>query len=235
VPPVKGFDPAEYIFTGEVISIVGPFESKKFKGKAWGLKVKVDEAIYLPKAPASYFEVFPYGLGVDCSTAGTSKTELEKYYSVGSKIKVIATEAKLLPGRPGGGNIRLEDLPSSTGSVSRNSYEDGRQMTSAQAVFDYRNYKEVAPAEYVRGFMPFLDARVRLPEFELRKDLLRLRKAKSGAERFGILERLLYYPGRWDIDFAKIAKDYVKQPETLKALNDRREAWNNRHASSEIK
>lgn len=235
VPPVKGFDPGEYIFTGEVISIVGPFESKKFRGKAWGLKVKVEDAIYLPKAPASYFEVFPYELWADCLTAGTSKEELEKDYPVGSKIKVIAKEAKLLPGMLSGGNIRLEDLPSSPGSVSRNYYEDGRQMTSARPVFDYRNYKEVAPADYVRDSTPFLNAHVRLPEFELRKDLLRLRNAKSEAERVKILERLLYYPERWSLDFGKIAKDYVKKPETLKALNDRRGAWDNRHASSEIK
>ena len=235
VPPVKGFDPAEYIFTGEVLNIVGPFESKKFQGKAWGLKVKVDEAVYLPKATASYFEVFPYELWADCSTAGTSREELGKYYPVGSKIKVIAKEAKLLPSKLSDGNIRLEDLPGSLGSVSRNYYEDGRQMTSTQSGFDYRNYKRVTPADYVRDFMPFLDAHGLLPEFELRKDLLRLRNAKSEAERVKILERLLYYPECCDLDFLKIAKDYVKNLETLKALNDQREAWDNRHASSEIK
>ena len=92
---MRGVDPAEYIFTGEVIDFVGPFESKKFRVKAWGLKVKVDETIYLPKAPAGYFEVFPYELWADCSTAGASKEELEKYYPVGSRVKVIAKEAKL--------------------------------------------------------------------------------------------------------------------------------------------
>jgi len=83
--------------------------------------------------------------------------------------------------------------------------------------------------------MPFLDAHGVLPEFELRKDLLRLRKATSEAERVKILERLLYYPECCDLDFLKIAKDYVKNLETLKALNDRREAWDNRNAISEIK
>jgi hypothetical protein len=233
--PVKGFDPAEYIFTGVVIDIVGPFESKKFRGKAWGLKVKVDETIYLPKTPANYFEVFPYQLGVDCSTVGTSKVKLEKYYPVGAKIKVIAKEAKLLPGKPGGGNIRLEDLPDSPGSVSRNYYEDGRLMASARPVFDYKNYRQAAPADYVSDFMPFLDAHVRLPEFELRKDLLRLRSAKSESEKFRILERLLYYPERWSLDFAGIAKDHVKEPATLKTLNDRRAAWDNRYESPETK
>ncbi|HZH30664.1 MAG TPA: hypothetical protein VEY11_07860 [Pyrinomonadaceae bacterium] len=233
--PVKGFDPAEYIFTGEVVNIVGPFESKKFKGKTWGLKVKVDEAIYLPKTPAGYFEVFPYELGADCLTGGTSKEKLEKYYPVGTKIKVIAKEAKLLPVSPSGGNIRLEDLPGSPGSVSRNNYEDGRLMASARPVFDYKNYRQVTPADYVGGFMPFLDARVRLPEFELRKDLLRLRNAKTESEKFRILERLLYYPERWSLDFAKIAQDYVKEPATLKTLNDRRAAWDNRYESPETK
>ena len=230
LPSLKKFDPKEYVFTGEVTDIVGPFESSKFEGRAWGLRVRVDEAVYLPKTPRGSFEVFPYHLGADCSTVGVSKEELEKRYPVGSKVKVIAREARLLPGRPGAGDVRLEIEPGSQGHVSRNYYEDGRPMTSARSVFDYRGYKRVTPQDYVKDFMPFLDAHGLLPEFELRKDLLRLKNAKARAERLSILERLVYYPECCDLDFLKIAKDHLGDSEELKALAERREAWDARDA-----
>ena len=228
VPPVKGFDPTEYVFTGEVTDIVGPFESAEFEGRAWGLKVKVDEAVYLPKTPRGSFEVFPYNLGADCSTVGVTKEELEKYYPVGSKVKVIAQEARLLKGRPGEGDMRLEIQPDSLGNVSRNYYEDGRTMTFAGSVFDYRSYRRVTVKDYVKDFMPFLDAHGKLPEFELRKDLLRLRNARARDERLSILERLVYYPQCCDLDFAKILKDHLGNSKASKALTKRREAWDKR-------
>jgi hypothetical protein len=233
LPPVKGFDPTEYVFTGEVTDIVGPFESAEFEGRAWGLKVKVDEAVYLPKTLGGSFEVFPYNLGADCSTMGVSREELEKHYPMGSKVKVIAQEARLLKGKPGEDDVRLEIQPDSLGNVSRNYYEDGRLMTSADSVFDYRDYKRVTPADYVKDFMPFLDAHGLLPEFELRKDLLRLRNAKARDERLSILERLVYYPKCCDLDFAKILKDHLRDSKASRALAKRREAWNERDASAD--
>ena len=230
LPSLKKFDPKEYVFTGEVTGIVGPFGATKFERRAWGLKVKVDEAVYLPKTPRGSFEVFPYHLGADCSTVGVSKEELKKRYPVGSKVKVIAKEARLLPGRPGAGDVRLEIEPGSLGHVSRNYYEDGRLMTSARSVFDYRSYRRVTVADYVKDFMPFLDAHGLLPEFELRKDLLRLRNARARAERLAILGRLVYYPECCDLDFLKIAKDHLGDSQELKALAARREAWDARDA-----
>lgn len=230
VLPLKGFDPAEYVFTGEVTGIVGPFESKKIKGRAWGLKVKVEEAVHLPKTPGGSFEVFPYKLWASCETAGTPGEELEKYFPVGSKVKVIAKAAELLPGEPGAGDLRLEILPGSLGDVTRNDYEDGRPMTSARSVFDYRNYKRVTPADYVKDFMPYLDAHGALPEFELRKDLLRLRNARTRGEKLSVLERLVYYPECCDLDFTRIVRDHLGGSKAAKALAERRRAWDRRDA-----
>ncbi|HEX8493619.1 MAG TPA: hypothetical protein VF658_12300 [Pyrinomonadaceae bacterium] len=226
IPPIKEFDPAEYIFTGEVIGFAGPFESKKFHQKAWGLKVKVEEKIYLPRTPASYFEVFPFVSWSDCSTAGTSIEELVKYFPIGSKVKVIAKAAKLLPNKLLDGNIRLEDSPRNSGNISRNYYEDGRQMTDAEAVFDYQSYKIVTADDYVRDFMPFVTAYSLLPEFELRKDLFRLRNAKTEDVKIKILERLLDYPRPTYLDFETIIKSYIYNPATAKTLIEK---WNARH------
>ncbi|MDX6614845.1 MAG: hypothetical protein QOD75_4031 [Blastocatellia bacterium] len=231
ISPIKGFDPAEYVFTGVVMDFVGPLQSKKFLQKAWGLKIKLEDSVYLPKTPTSYFEVFPYELWADCSIVGTSKEELAKYYPIGSKVKVIAKEAKALPHRLPNGNIRLEDLPSSLGSISRNYYEDGRRMTDAAAVFDYQSYKRVGPNDYVRDFMPFLTAHSLLPEFELRKDLFRLRSAKTEAVKIKILERLMYYPRPSIFDFESIIKSYIDNPQTAKTLIEK---WNARNPINRI-
>lgn len=228
VQPFMKFDPSEYVFTGQVIGIVGPFESKIFRQKAWGLQIKVGEKVYLPQTPAEYFEVFPFQLWADCSTVGTAGEELLKYYPVGSSVKVIAKIAKLLPGRLPGGNIRLEILPGTWSDISRNHYEDGRQMADAQSVFDYKSFRQVTPADYVSSFMPFLDAKGALPEFELRKDLLRLNGAKSRNQRVRILTRLLYYPSCCGGgEYYGITKHYLGDSKLARALIRKREAWLN--------
>lgn len=226
--PLRGFDRNEYIFIGEVVGIVGSFESGRFREKAWGLRIRVDDPVYLPRTPASYFEVIPYELWADCSTAGTSEEELIREFPIGSKVKVIAKEARLLPSRLSDGNIRLEILPGSLGSISRNYYEDGRLMSSSQSVFDYQAYRRIMPSDYTESFMPFLDAHVVLPEFELRKDLLRLRNARTEEGRVSILERLIYYPECCDFDFHRIARNHIRNRRVRDSLIERREAWNNR-------
>ena len=232
---LKEFDTAEYVFTGEVMGVVGPFESSEFEGRAWGLKVKVEEAVHLPKRPRAAFEVFPYHTWSDCTTAAASREELEKSYPVGSKVKVIATAAKLLKGRPGGGDLRLEIPPGGAGSVTRNYYDDGRRMTSANSVFDYRSYRRDTPETYEEGSALSRYAHRVLPEFELRKDLLRLKNARGVAERVSILERLVYYPECCDLDFFVIAKKHLGESEAFRALVARRRAWDERDAPAEPK
>ena len=232
VQPFMKFDPSEYVFTGQVMGLIGPFESKTFRQKAWGLQIKVGEKVYLPQTTADYFEVFPFQLWADCSIVGTASEELLKYYPVGSSVKVVAKIAKLLPSRLKGGNIRLEIVPGAWSDISRNHYEDGRQMADAQSVFDYRSFRQVTPADYISSFMPFLDARGALPEFELRKDLLRLSGAKSTNERVRILMRLLYYPSCCGGgEYYGIAKHYLRDPKLARALNRKREAWLNNNAN----
>ena len=172
----------------------------------------------MPETPLGDFEVIPFQLWADCSTNGTNGEELLKHYPVGSTVKVIARAAKLIP-KVNGSNFRLEIVPGSWGDISRNYYEDGRQMADAESEFDYKSFKVPTPNDYVESFMPFLDAKVALPDFELRKDLLRLEKANSKDERLRILTRLLYYPdwGRGG-SYYDIANHYLRDPKLAKKL-----------------
>lgn len=229
VTPITKFEPTEFVFTGKVIGFVGPIEAKEFRSSAWGLQIKVVEGVQLPAAPADHFEVFPFELGADCSMMGTSKEELAKYYPIGAAVKVIGTEAKLLPAKVEPGNIRLEILPGSWSEISRNYDEDGKELANAHSIFDYKSFRQISPAAYFAPFMPFLEAKAALPGFELRKDLLRLSNAKSEAERIRVLERLIYYPACCDgFSYDGVAETYIKNLKLVKALSGKREAWVNR-------
>jgi hypothetical protein len=220
--PIKRFEPEEYVFTGQVVGIVGPFESKSFRQQAWGLQIKIQEKVNLPETPTGDFELIPFELWADCSANGRKSEDLLKNYPVGSKVKVIARAAQLVP-RVNGVNLRLEILPGTWGDISRNYYEDGRQMADAQSIFDYKSFKRPTGNDYVESFMPFLDAKGALPDFELRKDLLRLEKAKSQQERLQIINRLLFYPAGGRGDFYGIAEHYLRDAKLVKALDRQRE------------
>ena len=99
ISPLRGFDRNEHIFISEVIAIVGPFESTRFRERVWGLGITVDDPIYLPGTPPNYFEVIPYTLSANCSTGGASEEELRRDFPLGSKVRVIAQRAEILPGR----------------------------------------------------------------------------------------------------------------------------------------
>jgi len=148
----------------------------------------------LPKKTVNYFEVVSYELSADCKYVGNSKEETAKEFPLGSKVKIIAKESKILPSTSDDGNIRLEILPGSWGHISRNTFEDGKQMTVSESVFDYKGWRRITANDYTESFMPFLNARRLLPEFELRKDLFRLLNAETEAEKIAVLEKLVYYP-----------------------------------------
>ncbi len=227
---VKDFDSKEYVFIGEVIGIAGPFTSKEFSPEAWGLRIRIDDAVYLPRVPTGYVEVVPFLLGADCSTRGTRQEDLIQDFPLGSKVKVIAGAAKLLPGNPGSGNLRLEISADGIGSITRNDHVDGKPMTSSGSEFDYGSYRPIPWQDTPEALIPFRYADSVLPHFELRKDLLRLRNTKNETSRIKILERLLFYPEPDDFDFDRIAKKYVKNSEARKSLIERRNAFKNRNA-----
>lgn len=228
---LKAFDSDEFIFTGRVIEVVGAFRSDKFEGEAWGVKVEIEDAIHLPeKSVSARFEIVRYELRADCAYMGTSGKKVSEFYPVGTKVKVIAKRARLLAQRTDGGELRLEILPGSLGDISRNTYADGSSMTNAQIVFDYRTHRRATAEERTENLMPFLDSRSALPEFELRKDLLRLRDAKTVATRLNVLERLVYYSGG-NVDYEHLVSKHVARRRTRNSLINQKRAYEKKQSN----
>lgn len=100
------------------------------------------------------------------------------------------------------GNIRLS--PTSLGIVTN---DDAEVLVNRE--YDYETYDR-------RDYG--------LPDFELRKDLLRLSKTKSEAGRIAILERLVYYPPLI-IDYSAIVKNHIRNERVTKVLEKKREDW----------
>lgn len=198
--PLGKFDETEYVFIGEVMAYTEPVETKKFQGAAYGLIIKVKENVYLPKMPKAYFEVFPIQLWSDCSKSGTAIEKLKEEFPVKSEVRVIAKEAEILQNNPANENIRLEDRPGENSSIVVNFDEKNLRLTTAESYFDYKSYKhddEDSVSKYL------------LPNFEIRKDLLRLSRAKNHQEVTAILDKLIFAAPISDLSFSSLLKNHA--------------------------
>ena len=222
VPKLTEFDPAEYIFIGEVTGVVNPISSEKFHGDAWGIKVRVKDSVFLPRRPATHFVVVPFELESDCKDKGRSSEDLLRYFPVGSEVRVVAKESKYVESKMADGNVRLEILPHNLGSIARNYSSEGRSVSSAGSIYDYRSYVPGNPCRVEQKDMPDYEAHMSLPDFEYRKDLLKLKKAKSERMRLEVLERLAYFPSD---DYPEIVAQYIKNRGTVERLSRRWRAW----------
>ena len=218
--PVEKFDDAEYVFTGRVAEVVGPLRSKR-SGEVWGLLVEVDERVHAPSQLGARAEVFPFHLGEDCSDVPWDKEELSRFFPAGTRVRVIAVKSKTFKDAAADGAPRLDAYLYDNGHVARNEL-GGAPMTSAATVYDYAAF-ERPEEEQTDENEPALESRWSLPEFELRKDLLRLRRADAGAERAQILERLAGYPSTYALNFEKLARRYVKDEQAISGLLKKRE------------
>jgi len=207
VKPLGSFDETEYVFIGEVVGYTEPVESAKLQRQAFGLIVKVRESVHLPAPTKTHFEVFPIELWADCSESGTDVKKLQKKFPVNSEVRVIAKRAELLPALTDG-NIRLEDRPGAIGSIALN-YEKTR-MTSADSVFDYKSYEFDMDEDS--------DSKYLLPDFEARKDLLRLKNSKNQTETNVLLARLLYFPAGHHLDIYEIFKKHSENQNAYEHL-----------------
>lgn len=223
-PSLTKFDSSEYIFIGEVIGVADPIKSEKFHGEAWGLKIKVIDAVNLPKSPASHFIVVPFDLESDCKDKGMSEDELLRYYPLGSEVRVIAKASKYAESRMADDNIRLEVLPNNLGSIARNYSGLNKSVTSVGSIYDYKFYVVGNPCGISEKDMPDYEANMRLPDFEYRKDLLRLENAESEKERVEILERLIHFPSSSQ-EYLDVTGQHLKNRKIIKRLNKEREAW----------
>lgn len=203
--PVTKFDPSEYIFIGEVVDMVGPTQPKHVVGDAWGIVVRLQREVFLPVRPSNNFEVFPYERESDCSLVGWSKEELIKSYPIGTRVRVAGKKEMAV--EVTSGNIRLS--PSHLRIVRT----DLSSKVLAEREYDYETYDR---KDYI------------LPDFELRKDLLRLSKTKSEARRIAILERLAYYAPQI-LDYPGIIRNHLKNEKVAQALEKK---WEDRMLKS---
>lgn len=211
---ISAFDDSEYIFIGEIIGYTKAVESSELRSKAFGLMVKPKENIYLPKNPKSYFEVFPVSLWADCSLGGTQLEKLKLDFPLNSEVRVIAKEAKILPNNLPDNNIRLEELPGELGSVVLN-YENEKRMTSNESVFDYKTFTHDIDEDSDSNYL--------LPNFEIRKDLLRLKNSRTQKEKTDILNRLLDLPVCCnDLDVYKLFKKYTSSENEFEFFKEAR-------------
>lgn len=198
VPRITKFNAYEYVFGGKVIGYTKPLKSQSIVDPAVGLTVEANEILYSPKSPKKYFEVFPYDLGADCSTMGKSRQELSGEFPVNSKVRVIAVESFYFPNQINQENLRLEVPVGEHLSVVRFDSLSAELKTSVHSIFDYRK-------------VSLKDSRIYdVLNFELRKDLHRLEFSLQDSDRQKILERLIFYPSVYDIDFETLIKNYIK-------------------------
>lgn len=205
--PVAAFDHRSYIFIGEVIGYSEVIKSEakpgdwsdkfKFYGEGSGLKIKPLEVINLPNESKDYFELFIFGVTPWCAPSLHNAV-----YPIGTKLRIISTEATLLPNRSAENKIRLENRIFDSLSAVR---DTDLYVTDADSVFDYKRWKTLLP-EILKSKIAEVNSFNDFMFVEIVKDLQRLEKAKSKKERKEILERLLYAP---NIDFPKIVNPTV--------------------------
>jgi hypothetical protein len=177
---IRPFTPErEFVLIGEVVGTVGPFRSPSFDHSAWGLEVEVREAIQLPRAAQRRYEVVPL---LDCDRGGYSREQIEQWFPAGLAVLVVAEEARVFPDATG--RLRLERESDGYGFVVSNRGADG-DLTNADVLFDYEAYADNGA---LRARAP------RLAEFELFKDLVRLKQAADDATKLALLARLRHYP-----------------------------------------
>lgn len=215
IPPTSDFDTGHYIFIGEIVEVLEnvKYESQGIKNEAVGFKVKVSENIYSPKQ-ADYFEIFPLQLTASCGLMSDIK-QLRERFSVGSQVRVVAKETTVFKNQSAGNSIvRLETSIHNHGSFSRNDVSENLRA-SAKSVYDYNSF---AQKQRATADNEFAASNHRLPEFELRKDLFRLKETKYGDEKIKILERLVFYPHVHRLNYTKIVRTYIKNQDKIAAL-----------------
>jgi hypothetical protein len=166
IPPVE-VNPDEAVFSGRVVGMV---EHGQGGPALWGIRVTVLESILSPGGLVEEYIVFPFFLGSDCSKSPVPKDWLQKEYPLGASVWVVGSRFE------SDDSGRLWETWEGSGSyIARNST---RPVATARTMFDYRDNPNAL-----------------LAEFELRKDLLRLKQSRTPREKERILQRLAFYHG----------------------------------------
>lgn len=203
----------EFVFLGEIVGYVGPIKSTKILRDAWGVKVKMEQSIQLPKPQKGYIEVFPLGLTNACELTGSSKERLQKYYPIGAKVRVAGLEGNWMDGNTTNNQIRLVLTEMNHGLMARNDLKDGFD-TTADLIYNYK--KDRTHTRKAQDSAAIMYYYAQVGDFELRKDFIRLLAAKTENEKHAILKRLADY-SYYEIIYDQLVKAHLKNE---KLVND---------------
>lgn len=222
---ISSFDDSEYIFIGKVVGYTTPIkfdrELETTKGlkkiekqnflQTSGLIVKVKESVILPTVPKGNFEVFIYGMNPQCLQLGIQANELQRSFPVNSEVLVVANEPLNVPQKTENNNFRIEIRFWSNSFVALNSKNGVEHLASANSIFDYKLTLSDKPYR--------TDTYFSSKYFDIRKDLLRLKKAKNLAERKDILERIVFLNNSPTVlDSYKLFRNYSETREEAEQL-----------------
>ena len=218
--PFDKFDSEQYVFIGSVAEIVSQkyssedffydaqtkrYSSKTIVKDGYGLRIRLTENIFLP-APQNSYDVFPLYLTASCGLIGWEEADVLEAFPIGSKVAVVATEPTLYAKKTAG-EIKVLEINLRGGSLNRLDTPGKTLQTSADSVF---NYKALSKKDSGAVSHPL--------NFELHKDLLRLQNAARDEDKVDIIERLLYYPYFWRLDFTGIVEREIKDAKTRTTL-----------------
>src|SRR5262249_21957112 len=193
----------------------------------WGLLVNISKEVFLPDLPKGNFEVYPYNTHSDCSPVGWGQQDLVKNFPIGTSVRIIAKEAKYTKSKLDNGNIRLETGAFNDGSISINDFDE-RLITSVISECNYKRYYRDHKELYgsLKNYFkidPLLLSHIELLDFELRKDLLRLKNTDSEETKVNVLNRLIYYP--YEFNYSKIVKMSINDENIIKQLIMKRDKY----------
>jgi hypothetical protein len=226
------FDAAEYIFVGEVTGVVGPSHSELVAGEVWGLRIKIKEVVSLPDGPAKYVELYTYTTGAACEAQGVTDPKRYRQLPKGLLVRVIAKRSNGGDNRLPGGGLRVDDRGYHRGPILSGIAEDQPFSSRVSSINDFRmpfdfdaytkkskrteSYRENSPEWYRE-----------MAQFELRKELLRLKNAKSQKENGVILERVAFYPRFLDdeVDYSAIVEANISDIKRREVLIDAWRRW----------
>lgn len=219
-PPIK-FDLAEYIFTGKVIGYTGPLYSDSLERSFQGLIIEVVDPVYLPKTPSGFFEIIPYLLSADCSLNSWDIRSLQKFYPLGTVLRIIGIETRYLRNNIPPDVIRLD-----VSSLSKNFKEPSILYSTDSSIYDYR-YMRQDSLDSFKKLLPIYDSQTASElrasfqsqfYFELAKDLYRLSIAHSDSGKAMVIKRLFYFRHYSKRDFLNIINMNIKNENTKKEL-----------------
>lgn len=222
VPSQHDFDSEEYVFIGRELDLFKI--SNKQDPPAWGLRVRVAEAINMPSGNAgAVFDLYPRTNQEYFAEPGLSYDEASLY--AGRRLRVIAKKyAETTQGRNPALVVSVENGLSLDGVTEE-------LLTTASSVYDFSEYAYYRDL-YCPEFMRSCRSLHGLAAFELRKDMARLHRSEAASEKKVILERLAYHPqyrqGRSlernlasTESYANLVKRYILDPKEQERLISR--------------